>query len=138
MGDLCVFQRVDDEKHLVGRVIQFSYLEGSKKSCEYSSSYVETTKESVNFIGVLANWYQGVPSTLTDSSVSFKPLDSRYGIGYLSMGYYKYTIDGSCLRESDEFSFSIAETHLSAVDENWRDSLSFYYDFEDAHNEYNH
>ena len=108
---MCVFQHVDDEKHLVGRVIQFSYLVGSKKSCEYSSSYVETNKESANSIGVLANWYQGVSSTLTDSSVSFKPLDSQYDLGYL--GYYKYTIDGSCLQESDKFSFSVPETHLS-------------------------
>ena len=128
---MCVFQRVDDEKHLVGRVIQFSYLVGAKKSREYPSSHVETNKGSANSIGALANWYQGVSSTLTDSSVSFKLLDSRYDLGYLSMGYYKYTIDGSCLRESDEFSFSVPETHLSAADENWRDSLSFDYDFKD-------
>ena len=138
-GDLCVFQHVDNEKHLVGRVIQLSYLEGSKKSREYSSSYVETTKDSMNCIGVLANWYQGVSSTLTNSAVLFKPLDSQYNIGYLSMEYYKYTIDESSLQESDSsidrFSFSILENHLSAADEYWRDSLSFDYDFEVVDNE---
>jgi hypothetical protein len=85
----------------------------------------------MNTIGVLANWYQGVSSTSTDDSdsVSFKPLINQYHIGYLSMEHYRYTIDGSCLRESDKFSFSVPKVHLSAADENWRVSLSFDYDF---------
>ena len=106
-GDLCIFRRVDSEKPLVGRVIQFSYLEGSKRSREYSSLYVDTTKERVTNIGVLANWYQAVSRTSLDELVSFMPLQTNFTIGYLSMEYYRYTIEESALQESCEFSFSI-------------------------------
>lgn len=130
-GDLCVFKRVDDEKKkLIGRIIQFSYMEGSKKAREYSSSFVETTLLSASNIGALANWYQGVSSTMNDPFVSFKPLNSYYDIGYHSIGkFYNYSIDESCLNESTEFSFAIHQSNLSEGDENWRSSLSFDFDF---------
>lgn len=113
-GDLCVFKRVDDEKKkLIGRIIQFSYMEGSKKAREYSSSFVETTLLSASNIGALANWYQGVSSTMNDPFVSFKPLNSYYDIGYHSIGkFYNYSIDESCLNESTEFSFAIHQSNL--------------------------
>ena len=36
------FQRVDDNKQLIGRIIQFSYMNGPKRAREYSSSFVNT------------------------------------------------------------------------------------------------
>ena len=55
MGDLCLFHRVDSEKVLLGRVIQFSYLEGSKKQREYSGTFVDMSIDSYKNIGVFAN-----------------------------------------------------------------------------------
>ena len=127
-GDLCIFRRVDSEKLLVGRVIQFSYL-GSKRSREYSSLYVDTTKESVTNIGALANWYQAVSRTSSDELVSCMPLQTNFTTGYLSMEYYRYTIEDSALQESCEFSFSIPAIVLSVIDKEWKSSLSFDHDF---------
>ena len=92
-GDLCVFQRIDSMKHLIGCVVQFSYLKDTKRECEYSGCFVDTTKESINSIGVLANYYYGVSNLSSNACVSFKPLVGRYSIGYLPMIYYRYTID---------------------------------------------
>ena len=57
MGDLCLFHRVDSEKVLLGRVIQFSYLEGSKKQREYSGTFVDMSIDSYKNIGVFTNWF---------------------------------------------------------------------------------
>ena len=124
-GDLCIFRRIDSEKLLLGRLIQFSYLEGSKKSREYSSLYVDTTIESVTNIGVLANWYQAVSTTSSDALVSFMPLQTKFTIGYLSMEHYRYTIEESALQESCDFSFSIPASVLSTIEKEWQTSLSF-------------
>ena len=35
-GDLCFFRRIDCDKVLVGRVIQFSYIEGNKRERQYT------------------------------------------------------------------------------------------------------
>ena len=41
-GDLCIFIRVDSQdKCLLGRIIQFSYLQCTKRDRQYSSDYVE-------------------------------------------------------------------------------------------------
>ena len=130
-GDLCIFQRIDSSKHLVGRVIQFSYLQGSKKAREYSSSFVDTSKESLHSIGVLANYYCGVSAASNDSHVSFKPLIGHYSTGYLSMSNYKYTIDDTSVSQCEGCSFSLSVNHLSAVDPNWNDFLSFEHDFDE-------
>ena len=131
-GDLCIFQRIDTEKYLLGRVVQFSYMEGSKSERQYSSTYVDTTdEERLESIGVLANYYQAISATIDNSSVSFKPLITRYRIGYLSMRHYKYTVDENALQESDDFSFAISPDHFSVADHEWKDNLSFDYDFED-------
>ena len=56
-GDLCVFRRVDDDqKLLIGRIVQFSYLTGTKRQQEYSSMYVDLTKDHSG-IGAFANWF---------------------------------------------------------------------------------
>ena len=104
-GDLCVFLRIDSTKHLLGRVVQFSYLEGSKRAREYSGLYVDITKKSITSIGVLANYYFGVSEPSTDTWVAFKPLVGKYAIGYLPITHYRYTIDSSGLRERDDCAF---------------------------------
>ena len=58
-GDLCFFRVQHSTNILIGRIIQFSYLEGSKKERQYSSTYVDMSLESFHNIGVFANWYQG-------------------------------------------------------------------------------
>ena len=119
-------------EHLVGRVVQFSYLEGSKRAREYSGCFVDTTKESVNSISVLANYYYGVSELSSDSCISFKPLVGRYSIGYLPMIYYKYTIDSSGLRERDDCAFSVPVTDISAGDPDWADNLTYHEDLSDS------
>ena len=56
VGDLCIFRRIDCEKVLLGGVVKFSYLVGTKKQREYSSSYVDMTKDSYKNIGVFSNY----------------------------------------------------------------------------------
>ena len=55
-GDLCLFKSLDnEEKYVLGRIIQFSYLCGNKRVREYSSNYCDMTIESHNDIGTFAN-----------------------------------------------------------------------------------
>ena len=55
-GDLCLFKSVDnEEKCVLDRIIQFSYLCGNKREREYSSNYCDMTIESHNDIGAFAN-----------------------------------------------------------------------------------
>lgn len=130
-GELCVFKRCNSPKHLLGRVIQFSYLKGSKKSQQYSGTFVDTTKESFTSIGVLANYYYGVSDSSTDSYVAFKPLKGIYSIGYLPMNHYMYTIDESSIRDHDKCSFVIPINHISSGDPEWKENLTFDFDFKD-------
>ena len=84
-GDLCFFKRVDSDKILAGRVIQFSYLEGNKRQREYSGTFVDTSKESYKLIGVFANWFVIMDDTDDPSILAFTPLDDIFTAGYLSM-----------------------------------------------------
>ena len=54
-GNLCIFKRVECSQCLIGRVLQFSYLEGTKRQRQFSSDLVDLSKDSVNNIGVYAN-----------------------------------------------------------------------------------
>ena len=101
-GDLCIFRRVDNCKNLIGRVIQFSYLDGSKRDQQYTSIYVDMSKDSFRTIGCFANWYSGVYDiTSTSNSANilpFKPLNI-ITIGYLSMENYVGTVSEETLVE---------------------------------------
>ena len=130
-NDLCFFRRIDSEKLLIGRVVQFSYLEGSKRAREYSSLYVDTSIDSCNSIGVFANWFQGAKETSENEFVSFIPLDGMFTIGYLSMKYYVATIDENVLCETENAAFSIPASVLSNIEARWKDLLSFDIDFLD-------
>ena len=71
--DFCVFKRVDDENQFaIDRLIQFSYLTGSKKCREFSGDFVDFSKDIDN-IGGFCNWYQGFIGDVTEDMVSFKP-----------------------------------------------------------------
>ena len=120
-GDLCAFKQVESDKLIIGRVIQFSYLEGTKKQREYSSTYVDVTCESFNSIGVFCNWFQ--PVKALDGLVFF-PLDV-FTTGYHPMEYYVSTVDMSSLQSHDEGSFSIKIQTLQKMFPDWESELCF-------------
>lgn len=126
-GDLCIFTRVDCEKCLLGRIIQFSYLAGSKKERQYSSDFVGLSKESYKSIGVYANWFQGTRAldNQVASTVSFKPVDLVFTPGYLAVGNYVASIDDSTLVQNADFSFSVPVEILKTALPRWRVKLTF-------------
>ena len=68
-GDLCIFKRIDCSECLVGRVVQFSYLLGTKRQRQFSNGSVDLEKDSASNIGVYANWFYGVkPSENQDET----------------------------------------------------------------------
>ena len=68
-GDLCIFKRIDCSECLVGRVVQFSYLLGTKKQRQFSNESVDLEKDSARNIGIYANWFYGVkPSENQDET----------------------------------------------------------------------
>lgn len=129
-GDLCVFKRVDDNsKCLLRRVIQFSYMQGNKKERQYSSDYVDLTKDSHQNIGVFANWFNGtnvnVPDIEEKDIVNFIPLNLVFTPGYLSLQNYVATIDDSSLVFHADYSFSIPVSVLELVLPQWKVHLTF-------------
>ena len=122
-------ESVDDaDKYLLGRIIQFSYLYGNKKQREYSSDYCDISKVSHKEIGTFINWFIAVrPSDALDTDVSFKPADTLFTAGYVSMSNYSAKIDDSMLIESENSSvaFSVPKDVLNAVLPKWPDQLKF-------------
>ena len=130
-GDLCIFKRLDLNKNLIGRVIQFSYLEGTKKQRQYSSSYVDMALESHKEIGVFANWYGVSTFDLKSGKVYFR-LTNAFTAGYLSMANYLATItaDKTESTESEEdAAFAISVTTIEELINDWRNTMTFNSDF---------
>ena len=75
-GDLCVD---DEKKMLVGRIVQFSYLTGTKRQQEYSSMYVDLTQDHAG-IGAFADF---AVSDIVDDFVYFSPLIDVFTQGYV-------------------------------------------------------
>ena len=74
-GELSVFTRVDCKaKYLLVRIIQFSYMQGSKRERQYSSEFVDLIKNTYKNEGVLANRFQGTRGAEEplENVVSFK------------------------------------------------------------------
>ena len=87
-GDLCLFKRVDCDKCLIGRVVQFSYLTGNKRQRQFSNHFVDLSKDSMKNIGVFANWFSAVPQSneedLEDKDfISFNSVEFEFTCGYL-------------------------------------------------------
>ena len=105
--------------------MQFSYLEGSKRDREYSSSYVDTSKNKFQSIGVLTNLFQAVKQSIDMAFVSFVPLNDAFKIGYLPITCYISTIHEITLCHSDDSAFGIPANVLSAIESQWKRILSF-------------
>ena len=128
IGDLCIFRRVDcDKKVLLGRVVKFSYLKGTKKQREYSSSYVDTSKDSFKTIGVFANYFARYEIMNNENDkIHFRPLDLVFTAGYLSMEHFVTTIDETSVHASDQdgASFAIPASNMAEHIPQWVDLMS--------------
>ena len=124
-GDLCFFRRIDCEKVLVGRVVQFSYIEGNKKERQYTSSYVDMEKDSHKKIGVFSNWYAMTANSFeqSESSKTFCDVNKAFKAGYLPMSYYVSTITGD-LQDICESSFTISSDKLTSLLPNWNEIMT--------------
>ena len=123
-GDLCLFKRIDCEKILVGRILQFSYYkEKTKKQQAYSSPYVDMTKASYKTIGVFASWYALDEDSRSENSLIFKDVNYAFRAGYCGMENYIGTITGH-INNVKESSFSIPADKISSLLPNWMESLS--------------
>ena len=127
-GDLCVFIRIDcAEKCLVGRIIQFSYMQGNKRERQYSADFVDLTKATYKNIGVFANWFQGtrISQDRRVDVVEFKPLELIFTPGYISLTHYIASIDDSTMIESSDNSFSLPIDVVRKVLPQWKTKLTF-------------
>ena len=71
---------IEEKKYLLGRVVHFSYLSGSKLDRHYTSTYVDMTKEIFKTIGAFVNWYIGVYSDAShmDQVLPFMPFENFF------------------------------------------------------------
>ena len=121
-GDLGLFRTVDDSRYtIIGRVVQFSYLRGTKKQREYSSNYVDLRLESKNDIGALCNWYE---CKRDHDKLSFKT-SNIYTIGYVSLENYDLPISDTILTTNvDEgYLFGIQIQDIQRVVPNWKNII---------------
>ena len=120
-GDLCVFRRIDDnDKILIGRIVQFSYLTGNKRQQEYSGMYVDLKKDHKS-IGAFANWF--AVSEFENNDVHFSPLMNIFTQGYISMEKYVCTIP-ECNISMTQTGFKLSSTMRILDIENWKDMLT--------------
>ena len=132
IGDLCVFRRVDCEKVLLGRVIQFSYLGDTKKQRGYSSTYVDMWKNSYKEIGVFANYFARFEGTDdVERVIQFQPLNLIFTAGYLSTDHYIGTVDEAFVAASDrtDTTFVIPISAIRQIVPQWKDLLSLSTEF---------
>ena len=99
---------------------------GSKRDRQYTSTYVDMTKESFKTIGVFANWYIGVysDSSHVDQVLPFMPFENLFSIGYLPMDQYVNTISDECLVSVIDFSFGIPYVEITKIIPNWFKELT--------------
>ena len=108
-------------EYLVGRVVQFSYLVGTKRERHYSADYVDLTKESCRSIGCFANWYQATwqKEFHLKNAFPFKPNDHTFTPGYLPMDNYVVTISNSVPIEAGSFPFAVPIGSLQKLLPQW-------------------
>ena len=100
---------------------QFSYLQGSKRNGEYSSDFVNLSKETSN-IGAFCNWFEIVnDSNTNDESVCFKP--SHVFTQVYSPLTHHSKISNEYLRYEEVNSFLILRICLDIAMKDWREKL---------------
>ena len=109
--DLCIFRRVDEpSKYALGRIIQFSYMSGTKKNREFSSDYVDLDdKKYLSCIGSFCNWYLATEEVGLD--IGFL-ITHDYTQGYLSLDNYVMKIRNDRLTYSENYAFKIDKNYL--------------------------
>lgn len=124
-GDLCLFRRIDCEKVLLGRIVQFSYLFGSKRERQYSGTYVDMDVDSFKNIGVFCHYFARCKGA-NQKSVPFVPLENIFKAGYLGMEHYICTIEESeiTMSEDDSVPFEINVSALKKGLPKWKSLLS--------------
>ena len=129
-GDLCIFRRVDCEKVLLGRIVQFSYLEGTKKQRQYSSTYVDMDIDSYKTIGVFCNYFARCENKKKDF-IPFLPLDHVFTAGYLCLENYICTINENLISTSEDESitFEIDVNAFKKALPKWESLLSSHNEF---------
>lgn len=112
--DLCIFKRVDDpSKYALGRILQFSYMSGTKKNREFSGDYVDLDeKADLSCIGSFCNWY--IASEEIDSLTVAFSLTHSYTQGYLSLDNYVMKIPENQLTLSENYAFVIKKEYLAS------------------------
>ena len=131
IGDLILIRVIDNSgKVLLGRVVQFSYLQGTKSSRRYSSTYVDTSKDSYKTIGVYANYYARYGSE-NNGLIPFESLDSVFTTGYAAMENFVCLVNSSSVVDShqDGVAFSIKLDHLVELLPNWEQIICMKRDF---------
>ena len=124
INSLCFFRRIDNDEIILGRVVQFSYLQGSKKQREYSSSYVDTTLQSFKDIGVFANWFGRKKESTSTDFILFEPVDNIFTSGFLSMENFIVCIDESSVVYDLSAPIAIPSVYLNDILPNWNKQLT--------------
>ena len=129
-GDLCIFRQIDtDDRILVGRMIQFTYLSGTKRQQEYSGMYVDLSEPSYKTIGVFGNWYAQEDNIKKQDLIEFVPIRHAFHIGYVSMENYVCTVPNANFISTDSGSFTIPRNMEIANLPNWQAMLAKRSDF---------
>lgn len=92
IGDWCLFEKVDDDKCVIGIVLSFAYINGKTwKSIEYSSTFARVSGNTKS-IGVLCHWFN------VDSSGKLVLLEISVH-GYIPIEQYRLTIPSPTITE---------------------------------------
>ena len=124
VGDFCVFKRIDNEKFLIGKIVQFSYLEGNKRDRQYSSNYVDVSKDSYEKIGAFADWYV-ILEDPENGLIRLEELETGiFTVGYVSMDQYYCRIESTMLTFNDS-NILIQVPSMDNIFPQWRTCLTF-------------
>ena len=96
VGDFRIFKRIDNEKLLTNKIVQFSYLDGNKRDRQYSSNFVDISKDSYKHIGAFADWHV-ICGDSKDGLVFLEEDSGIFTAGYVPMEQYYCKIESSML-----------------------------------------
>ena len=96
--------------YALGRILQFSYMSGTKNNREFSGDYVNLDEKcDLSCIESFCNWYIALEEI--DSSVGFE-LTHSYTQGYLPLDNNVMTIPENQLTFSENYAFIIDKHYL--------------------------